>query len=88
MSNKRTFIPRDKPRFWVVCVLAWLSGIAVGLIGFVATLYELPWLALPMMVLFVCCWLVGAVSWLGYIVGLLSGRYRNLITRPWSEQTW
>ncbi len=88
MVDKRPFIPRDKPRFWVLFVLAGLSGMGVGLIGFGAAWFEQRWLASPMMLLFACCWLVAAVSWLGFIFGLLTGRYRNLSPRPWAEQIW
>ena len=88
MSEKRPFIPNDKPRFWVLFVLAGLSGMAVGLVGFGAAWFELRWLALPMMFLFVCCWLVAAISWFGYVFGFLTGRYRNLSSRPWAEQVW
>ena len=88
MSQKRPFIPTDKPRFWVLFTLACLLGMGFGLIGFGAAWFELRWLALPMMFLFACCWLVAAASWLGYAFGCITGRYRNLTSRPWSEQVW
>lgn len=36
MSEPKPFIPRDKPKSWVVGILAGLVGLAVGLVGFAA----------------------------------------------------
>ena len=88
MATDRSFIPRDKPRFWVLFVLACLSGMGFGLISFAAAWAELSWLAITMIILFCICWLVAAVSFLGYIFGIVSGRYRNLRSRAWAEQVW
>jgi hypothetical protein len=88
MSEARPFIPRDKPRFWVLFVLACLSGIGVGLIAFAAAWFDFRWLALPMIFVFFVCWLVAAISFFGVLFGAISGRYRNLTSRPWAEQVW
>lgn len=88
MAKDRSFIPRDKPRFWVLFVLACLSGMGFGLIAFAAASAELSLLAIPMMIAFSICWLVAAVSFLGYMFGIFSGRYRNLRSRAWTEQVW
>ena len=88
MTASRVFIPRDKPRLWVVFVLACLIGMGVGLLAFGAAWLELSWLALPLFAVFATCWTVAAVSWLGFAFGMLTGRYRNLSSRPWKHQVW
>lgn len=85
---KRPFIPRNKPRFWVVFVLACLTGMGIGLIGFGAAWLELELLQKVAMALFMVCWGIAAVSWFGFIVGLLSVRYRGLQEKSWKEQVW
>lgn len=67
------FIPTDKPRFWLLFFLASISGMGFGIIGFGAAWFELRWLELPMMFLFICCWMVAAVSWFGYFLAFSRG---------------
>jgi hypothetical protein len=69
-------------------VLAWLVGMAVGLVGFAAASFELEWLTISLIFAFVCFWLVGAICWVGYVVGVFSGRYRGITSKPWREQVW
>ena len=86
--KKRPFFPINMPRFWIVFAAACLLGMGVGLVGLAAAWFKLQWLAQPMMVVFVCCWGVAAISGVCYAVRFLAGRYRNLASRPWSEQIW
>jgi hypothetical protein len=55
MSERKPFIPRDKPKSWVLLTLACLCGLGVGVMTFVASWLELPLLAGLMTFLFVCC---------------------------------
>jgi hypothetical protein len=87
-SANRPFIPQDKPKSWVIFVLAGLGGLGVGLIGF-----GLRWLgfttsANAAMVLFIGCWLVMAFAGLILAVRMLSGSYKDLQSKPWREQKW
>jgi hypothetical protein len=86
--RSKPFFPRDRPRFWVVGVTVWLCGFLAGLLGFGAATLELIWLQIPLMVIFVVCWLVGAICRVGYVHGIFSRRYRNIVEKPWSEQVW
>jgi hypothetical protein len=85
---KEPFIPADKPKFWVIGVLAGLIGMAIGLVAF-ASAYLAPafakWVCFP---LFMLCWATFAVCWLGAAFGLFTGRYRHLQSRSWHEQVW
>ncbi len=66
-------------------VLAGLVVMAVGLVGFAAAWLGLVLLQKISMALFIVCWGIAAASWFGFIIGLLSGRYRKLENK---EQVW
>ena len=88
MSSSRPFIPTDKPRFWVVFTLAGLVGLAAGLVAFAAAWSDFEALSAVFKVVFVICWAVGAFSWVGFAAGMLTGKYRGMVDRPWKEQLW
>ena len=88
MSESAPFIPKDKPKSWVVGILAGLVGLAVGFVAFTAAWTGISWLKSIAVFLFALCWLVAATSWFVFIFGLLTGRYRNMQPREWSEQLW
>ncbi len=86
--NSRTFIPNDKPKFWVIGILAGLIGFGAGLVAFAATVAGINIIKQVFIAIFMVCWLTFAVSWFGCLIGFLSGRYRHLQSKPWSEQVW
>jgi hypothetical protein len=86
--SQKPFIPRDKPKSWVVGIIAGLSGLGVGLIGFVAAGAEIRWLYQIAAALFLVCWAIAAVSIVTFLIGCLQGRYSRLEARPWREQVW
>ena len=88
MGTKKPFIPLDKPKSWVIFICASLLSIAFGLLGFVIAMFGLKLIAIFPIALFAVCWFIGAISWLVFIFGLISGRYINLKPKPWSEQIW
>ncbi len=88
MSEPKPFIPKDKPKSWVIFILAGLIGLAVGLVGFAAAWAGISWLKGAAIFIFVLCWLVSAATWLVFIFGLLTGRYKNIQPREWGEQLW
>ncbi len=88
MAGARPFLPMDKPRSWVVFNLAVLVGLALGLLGAAAAWLNLAFALSVLETLFFACWLVAAISWLGFRLGMSSGRYHNLPARPWREQVW
>jgi hypothetical protein len=88
MSEPKPFIPRDKPKSWVVGILAGLVGLSVGLVGFVAAWVGINWLKLLAIFFFAVCWLVFAATWFVFVFGLLTGRYKNIQPKVWSEQLW
>lgn len=83
------FIPRDKPKSWVLFVCAGLSALLVfaPIIG-LGILVEAHWVRLLGIVGFVMCWYVMAVAGVIAAVGSFSGRYRDLSTKDWKDQIW
>ena len=88
MSEAKPFLPLDKPRSWVIGICAGLAGMAVGLVGFVFAWQGIKVIQAIAIGLFIICWVTFAVSWLVFVVRLISGRYSNLQPKPWSEQVW
>jgi uncharacterized membrane protein len=88
MSKKQPFIPRDKPKFWVLGVLSALCGLGLGLLALGAAWYGIDMLKEALIVLFAACWVTFILSWLGFVFGLLSGRYQNITEKSWREQSW
>ena len=88
MARKEPFIPPDKPRFWVVFILAGLTGLGVGILAFISDWAGLVQLGNVLKVAFAICWVVAAFCWCGFAAGLVMGRYRQLKSLPWKEQVW
>jgi len=84
----RPFIPRDRPKSWVVFVLACLTGLFFGVVAVFAAWRGLSIVENLSRILFFASWLAGAASWLYWRVGTSSGQYQNLPERSWREQVW
>lgn len=83
------FIPRDKPKSWVLFICAGLLGLLAfaPIIG-LGIFFEANWLFRLGVVGFVACWCLMAVSGVVTAVGGFSGRYRNLEAKDWKDQVW
>ena len=84
----KPFIPRDKPKSWVVFVLSGLIGLAFGLCAFASA--SQGWLTAKTIfsVGFILCWAIGAAAVITCAHGMLTGRYGNIQDRPWEDQVW
>jgi hypothetical protein len=88
-KTKRSFIPRDKPKSWVLGILALLAGLFVAVpivlaghylhLGFIKGLGT--FLFAFCAITFFCMWVIGLVK-------ALTGRYRRIEERDWKDQTW
>jgi hypothetical protein len=87
MKNE-PFIPRDKPKFFVIGVLAGLSGLATGIAAFVASVYEVAVIKSVLLAVVFLCWLIVAGSFIGFFVGTVTGKYRAMESKPWKDQIW
>ena len=88
-KTKEPFIPRDKPKSWVLGVFSGLFGLLVaGPILFIGAYFEYSFIKGFGITIFIICWFTFAVSWAYFVVGMLSGKYRNLQEQEWSKQLW
>ncbi len=81
-----SFVPRNKPKSWVVFQLAFLIGIVASLLIFLAPIPSGRGSVLH--TLFLAAWAVALVAAVVYAHGFFSGRYRSLQPRAWREQVW
>ena len=84
----KPFIPRNKPRSFVVFVLAVLFGLGFGLVAFVSA--SQGWAGLKAFCVggFALCWVVAAAAGITCGIGMLTGKYEHLSERPWRDQVW
>jgi tellurite resistance protein TehA-like permease len=90
MPNRaKPFIPRDKPKSWVVFNSAGLSGLFVAAPLIVTgSALSLPWLSAVGYILFVSCALVGFLMWFVFVGGMLRGKYKSISEKSWRDQVW
>lgn len=88
MSAPKPFIPRDKPKSWVIGICTGLIGLAVGLIGLAFAWLGIRSIQAIATALFIVCWGSFAAAWLVFVFRLISGCYSNLQSKPWGEQIW
>ena len=87
-SNK-PFIPRDKPKSWVLFICAISTQLLVVTpLMILGDYLESDTIAVISMVLFVVCFVVAVVMLLVYMVGFLRGRYATLTEQNWGKQVW
>lgn len=88
-KNKKPFFPKDKPKSWVIGISSGLIGLLVaGPIMFLGIYIEVDLIKVLGTIMFVLCWAAFAIAWVVYALGLLSGKYRDLQEKEWSEQVW
>jgi hypothetical protein len=85
---KKPFIPRDKPKSWVIGIIAVFTGIAIGLIAGIMSWLNLKPIFYICAFLFVCCWIVGAVNMVVFNFKLFTGKYHGLSAKEWKDQVW
>ena len=88
MESERPFIPLDRPRLWVVTVLAGLNYMAIALLTFAVSHFEIKWLNGASIGILGLAWLIFAGSMIGYSIRAAMGKYKNIKPRPWREQIW
>lgn len=84
-DGRKSFIPRDEAKSWVVFDLAVLIGVLLaGLSMLGAYLLGLRWLEVFGKTLLFGCWVVAAIML--YVVRELDGRYSELQEHNWHCQ--
>jgi hypothetical protein len=88
-KNKKTFIPRDKPKSWIIAILSGLGGLFIaGPLIFLGYFLEWEFLKYLGMVLFAGFWLDFMLMGLLFMVGSLQGKYKNMSEKDWQDQVW
>ena len=87
-TAKRPFIPRDKPKSFVIFTLAGLAGLGVGLLAFAFAWFGFQPGYLAATGLFVVCWVVGALFLLLFAIQSIAGGYKDIQPKSWREQKW
>ena len=86
--GSQPFIPRDKPKSWVIFALSALLGLAFGLCAFAAAWYDWPIAKGIFATGFAACWAVAALAGVTCGIGMVLGRYGDLEEKPWRDQVW
>ena len=89
VDNKKPFIPRDKPKSWVIAILSILIGLLIAApILFVGHKFGITFLKLIGHILFIFSWATGMVSMIIFFIGNLQGKYETVEERVWKDQVW
>ena len=88
-ENNKPFIPKDKPKSWVILILFGLCGLLIaGPIMFLGAYFKIAFIKEIGSFLFTLCWISAVASWFVFIVGMLTGKYRNIKEQEWNKQLW
>ena len=88
-TSKNPFLPRDKPKSWILFVISALAGLLIaGPLFFSGIMLEMEALQFLGGLLFWCFWIAGALMWFVFISRSIAGHYKGIGDRDWSEQIW
>lgn len=88
-GDRKPFFPRDKPKSWVL----FISSVLIGILVLTPSILIAHFVGLNVVVEIIKFVLL-AMGGFGFVMGivfnykLLRGKYRNLSSRPWSDQEW
>jgi hypothetical protein len=84
--HREPFFPTDRPRSWSLSALcALLAFLVVAPLTFV---FEGTAVAVVLLRFFVLLCILGAVSFVFYLVRSVLGHYKGLQPLPWRQQQW
>ena len=85
----KPFIPRDRPKSWVVLVAAGLIDLLiVAPLMFLCDELDAELAHSIASTLFVAVWAVGFFSGVFFLVRLWGGRYKRVAPSDWRNQVW
>ena len=88
-ASRETFLPRDKPKSWVVAIVCGLIGVLVaGPVAMAGIAFEISALKDAGTFLFWCCWVVAIPMGAIFLSKTMAGRYKGIESRNWNEQVW
>jgi len=88
MDKKKPFIPRNKPKSWVIGVLSCLIGLGFGLLTLTAGWLEIILLSKLGYILFLINMFICFPAMLIFNIKNFSGQYLNLSSKDWKDQDW
>ncbi len=88
-NTKKPFIPKDKPKSWVMLIMAILVALLIAApILVVSAIFDVAFLYAIGRLIFVGAWAIGAVMVCIFLFGVITGKYGDVREAPWSEQVW
>ena len=88
-NSEKSFIPKDKPKSWVLFILGCLSGLLVAApIAISGVTLKVQVIKTIGISLFIGFLVFGAIMYFVYIISLAKGRYKDIESRDWKEQIW
>lgn len=85
----RPLIPRDRPKSFVISVIAGCVGILIAAPAVYAGRFlKLHYVALFGGYLLLTCQVIFAVMWIIFMIGKLTGRYDRVTEKEWRQQLW
>ena len=89
MTQRKSFIPRDKPKSWCVGIISALVGLLIaGPIMFAGAYLKIGLAKTFGTYIFVICVAIFFMMWLLFMSGLVTGRYKIVEEKDWKEQVW
>jgi hypothetical protein len=89
MTTERSFIPRNKPKSWVVSVIACLSCLLVGApLIFLGSAIGWDWMVRVGFIIVVLSVVTTFGTTTVFLGGMATGKYKALEPRKWREQLW
>lgn len=87
-ANK-PFIPRDKPKSWIVFICTGLIAVLVaGPIAISGSILEIKSLKMTGVFLFMFCWVTMFVMFVVGMISRIMGKWKNIQEREWKDQVW
>ena len=88
-AGRKPFLPRDKPRSWVLFILCCLTGLLVaGPLLLIGSVFEIRAIESFGRTLFWCCLITAALMWAVFMFRSAAGRYDRIVARDWKDQIW
>jgi hypothetical protein len=88
IKTRRPFIPRDKPKSWVISIFTGFVGLVGGLIGMVGAGMKIELVYHIGIVIFVVCWVIAFPTSFFCAIRNISGHYSNIEEKDWEDQIW
>ena len=88
-SKKKSFIPKDKPKSWIIFIISVLSGLLIASpIMILGYFLDLSFLRTFGTTLSFLCVAVGIFFWFVMVINSMKGKHNDISEKKWNEQVW